>query len=590
MNLGVLGDKSVGKTALIRTFLNSGRVNAVGEPLGYKYWYPPRNEFDDQNIRTSISIDGEETTLDITEANLRYGYSFAAVIVVCSVVDRRLWKNLMELKENVRRWNRRFDSDTTIILVGSKIDLRKDQNFWQVFSRNKQELPITTSMGKKLANKIQAAQYLECSCFDEKAVEKVFEEAVWASLRFPKSNTPRLRIVMDGKDFVGKTSIIRQFETGEPCDNPAITLGFVGTYKNIIVNQCKYPIEILEFNSLERGRGMRKVRPYRRILSRADVFIIVFSVINPASFNFITQRCIPDINDYSPFTPKVLVGSFADVRNESNNKGWKQTHITTEMGEELAQKINATAYFECSNKDGKGVNEIFEEAVRATFIHRCPWIFPRQTTLCFNISFFFDSKSSSLYEHFIVDERLNTIGERLNGHQKIEKMHLPCVLEYYQTYIEVDGEEYGLNISSFDINALQLLQWHKFPDCDTIAILFSKGNVAYCRSMETLAPKLNLLCPNVPIILMQNTLGQSCHSKASKTLVKNENQAITMTDMGEKFARRVNATKYLKCLSNDVNGIKKIFEEAVWASLRRVEEKFQKAKVSTTKKFRFFGL
>ena len=590
MKLEVLGDKSVGKTALIRTFLNSRRVNAIGEPLGYKYWYPPRNNFDDQKFRTSISIDGEEITLYINEANLCDKYSFTTVIVVCSVVDRRSWKNLIEWNEDERRRNRRFRSDTAIILVGSKIDLRKDKNFWQIFSRNKQELPITTSMGKKLANKIQAAKYLECSCFDEKAVEKVFEEAVWASLRFPKSGTPRLRIVVDGKDVVGKTSIICQFETGEPCDNPGITIGVVGTYKNLIVDQCKYPIEILEFNSLEMCRAQRNVGFYRKLLSRTDVFILVFSLIDHESFNFVTQRCIPDINDYSPFTPKVLVGSFADVRNESNNKGWKQTHITTEMGEELAQKINATAYFECSNKDGKGVNEIFEEGVRATFIHRFPWILPRQTTLSFNISFFFDSKSSSLYERFIVDERLNTIGERLNWHRKIEKMHFPCVLEYYQTYIEVDGEEYGLNISSFDINAIQLLNWLKFNDCDTIAILFSKGNVAYCRSMETLAPKLNLLCPNVPIILMQNTLGQSCHSKASKTLVKNENQAVTMTDMGEKFARRVNATKYLKCSSNHVNGIKKIFEEAVWTSLRRVEEKFQKPKVPTTKKFRFFGL
>ena len=38
MQLVKLGNESVGKTALIRTFRKSRRVNAVVEPLGYKYY------------------------------------------------------------------------------------------------------------------------------------------------------------------------------------------------------------------------------------------------------------------------------------------------------------------------------------------------------------------------------------------------------------------------------------------------------------------------------------------------------------------------------------------------------------------------
>ena len=153
---------------------------------------------------------------------------------------------------------------------------------------------------------------------------------------------------------------------------------------------------------------------------KANAFILVFSPTDPDSYNFVTQRCIPDVND--DHFSKVLVGSFAYVRNESYNNDRKQTHITTKIGEQLAYQINATAFFEYSIKNGKGLNKIFEEAVRATsYIHQSLWILPRQTTLCFNISFFFDSESSSLYEHFEVDERSNAIGQRLNGHQKIEK-------------------------------------------------------------------------------------------------------------------------------------------------------------------------
>ena len=48
--------------------------------------------------------------------------------------------------------------------------------------------------------------------------------------------------------------------------------------------------------------------------------------------------------------------------------------------------------------------------------------------------------------------------------------------------------------------------------------------------------------------------------------------------MREQLVRQMNAIKYLESSSNDLNGFEKIFEEAVWASLRRVEEKFQKPK------------
>ena len=101
-------------------------------------------------------------------------------------------------------------------------------------------------MGKKLARKIGAAKYLECSCFNGKDLEKVFEEAVWASLRFPKPGIQRLLIAVDGKDLVGKTLLIRQFETGEACEKRAITIGTACTIKKIIIEQREYLLKILQ--------------------------------------------------------------------------------------------------------------------------------------------------------------------------------------------------------------------------------------------------------------------------------------------------------------------------------------------------------
>ena len=337
----MLGNESVGKTTLIQTFLNRTRVNAIDEPLGYKYWYPPQNKFGNQKYRAYISLDGEEIILEICERKHTVErYPSKVVIVLCSVVDRTSWKNIKQLSEEIRLGNRRIGLETAIILVGSKTDLRKEQNVFQFLSRRKEQ-PIPTSMGEKLASEILAIKYLECSCFNREDVEKVFEEVVWASLRFAKSSIPKLTIVVDGKDYVGKTSIICQFETGKPCYQPKCTIGTTMTPKSIIVDQCEYLLEIVEFNSLEISRAMRKTKAFQSYLSTANAFIVVFSLTDPDSFNFVTERCIPDINDHSPFMPKVLVGSFADQRYANSNQGSNQSCITTEMGKQLAHQINA---------------------------------------------------------------------------------------------------------------------------------------------------------------------------------------------------------------------------------------------------------
>jgi len=45
--------------------------------------------------------------------------------------------------------------------------------------------------------------------------------------------------------------------------------------------------------------------------------------------------------------------------------------------------------------------------------------------------------------------------------------------------------------------------------------------------------------------------------------------------MGEQLARQINAVTYLKCSCNEQKGMENIFEEAVWASLRILEQERQ---------------
>ena len=48
----------------------------------------------------------------------------------------------------------------------------------------------------------------------------------------------------------------------------------------------------------------------------------------------------------------------------------KQRPVKTEEGQEMAEKIGAKGYYECSSKTKEGVREIFEAATRAALANK----------------------------------------------------------------------------------------------------------------------------------------------------------------------------------------------------------------------------
>ncbi|XP_037089945.1 ras-related C3 botulinum toxin substrate 1-like isoform X2 [Pollicipes pollicipes] len=72
--------------------------------------------------------------------------------------------------------------EAPVILVGTKIDLREDKEQLQQLS----ELglsPVKREHGQKLAHKIRAVKYMECSALTQRGLKQVFDEAVRAVLR-----------------------------------------------------------------------------------------------------------------------------------------------------------------------------------------------------------------------------------------------------------------------------------------------------------------------------------------------------------------------------------------------------------------------
>uniref|UniRef100_A0A914IDF0 Uncharacterized protein n=1 Tax=Globodera rostochiensis TaxID=31243 RepID=A0A914IDF0_GLORO len=76
-----------------------------------------------------------------------------------------------------------------IILVGTKIDLRDDPATLRSLQSEKRS-PVTKAQGQKVAARIKAYKYCECSALTQQGLSAVFEEAVRAVIS-PKPKKKR---------------------------------------------------------------------------------------------------------------------------------------------------------------------------------------------------------------------------------------------------------------------------------------------------------------------------------------------------------------------------------------------------------------
>ncbi|KAF7221507.1 rho-related GTP-binding protein RhoQ [Nothobranchius furzeri] len=100
-----------------------------------------------------------------------------------------------------------------------------------------------------------------------------------------------------------------------------------------------------------------------------DVFLICFSVVNPASFQNVREEWVPELQEYAPSVPYLLIGTQIDLRDDpktiSKLNNIKEKPITMEQGQKLAKEIGACCYVECSALTQKGLKTVFDEAIIA---------------------------------------------------------------------------------------------------------------------------------------------------------------------------------------------------------------------------------
>nr|VZI42295.1 unnamed protein product [Spirometra erinaceieuropaei] len=173
--------------------------------------------------------------------------------------------------------------------------------------------------------------------------------------------TRTLKCVVVGDGAVGKTCLLISYTTNRfpseyvptVFDNYAVTVMVGGD-----------PMVLALFDTAGQ-EDYDRLRPLS--YPQTDIFLICFSVVNPASFENAREKWYGELQHHCPNVPFLLVGTQSDLRDDPDTieklAKNKQKPLTPQQGEKLAREIGACKYLECSALTQKGLKDVFDEAI-----------------------------------------------------------------------------------------------------------------------------------------------------------------------------------------------------------------------------------
>ncbi|KAM3919296.1 rho-related GTP-binding protein RhoV [Leptodactylus fuscus] len=184
----------------------------------------------------------------------------------------------------------------------------------------------------------------------------------------PSSQELGIKCVLVGDGAVGKTSLVVSYTiNGYPTEYQPTALD---TYSvQVQVDGAPVRIQLCDTAGQEDFDHLRSL-----CYPETDVFLVCFSVVNPSSFQNVTEKWIPEIRTHSPHTPVVLVGTQTDLRDDVNvlinlNK-YQVRPVSESQAQAVAQKIRAQTYVECSALTQKNLKEVFDTAILGAIEHK----------------------------------------------------------------------------------------------------------------------------------------------------------------------------------------------------------------------------
>ncbi|KAL9610119.1 MAG: hypothetical protein Q9167_005165 [Letrouitia subvulpina] len=176
----------------------------------------------------------------------------------------------------------------------------------------------------------------------------------------PPSYSKKFVVVGDGG--CGKTCLLISYSQGYFPEKYVPTV-----FENYITHTTHQPTGKTVELALWDTAGQEEYDRLRPLsYPETDLLFVCFAIDCPNSLENVMDKWYPEVLHFCPTTPLILVGLKSDLRTKRSCIELLQTQgltpVTPEQGQRVAQQMNAI-YVECSSKEMKGVEEVFELAV-----------------------------------------------------------------------------------------------------------------------------------------------------------------------------------------------------------------------------------
>lgn len=157
----------------------------------------------------------------------------------------------------------------------------------------------------------------------------------------------RFKMVLFGKESVGKTSLVQRFILDSFQEQYISTLGYNVYEKQIEYDKWVISLMIFDIGGQERFTELRK-----KYAAGADTAFIVFDITNQESFNSV-KAWKDDLLEFAGDIPFIVIGNKNDLINDRE--------VPTATAQKVADEIGALAYIETSAKTGNGIENAFQQ-------------------------------------------------------------------------------------------------------------------------------------------------------------------------------------------------------------------------------------
>lgn len=163
-----------------------------------------------------------------------------------------------------------------------------------------------------------------------------------------------VKCVLVGDSAVGKTALLVRFTSETFPDSYKPTV-FENTGVEVYMDGVQISLGLWDTAGND---NFRQIRP--RSYQQADVVLICYSVANPSSLASVQHKWIAEVRENLPKVPVLVVATQTDLREGVH----RASCISPMDGKRVAHEIHAKGYLECSSLSNRGVQQVFEYAVR----------------------------------------------------------------------------------------------------------------------------------------------------------------------------------------------------------------------------------